>query len=266
MPDPVVPSRPCALVTGASGGIGLDLARLLAADGHDLVLVARSAKKLEELCQELSGRFKVRCEALPADLSKPEGVVAVVAGLAAKGLTVDVLVNNAGFGQSGEFAGADLGRQLQMVQLNVAALTALTGRFLPGMLERKRGRVLNVASTAAFQPAPMLAVYSATKAYVLSFSEAVAAELRGTGVTLTVLCPGPTVTGFAAAADMTESALFTRMPTMRSQDVARLGYRALLAGRRTVVAGFFNKVGAVFAQLLPRAWVLAVARALQAKG
>ncbi|HEY3445928.1 MAG TPA: SDR family oxidoreductase [Myxococcales bacterium] len=265
MTDPLVPTRPCAVVTGASGGIGLDLARLLAADGHDLVLVARSAGKLEEIGRELSGRFKVRCEALPADLSRLEGVDAVVAGVAAKGLQADVLVNNAGFGQSGEFARTDLARELEMIQLNVVALTALTKRVLPGMLERKRGRILNVASTAAFQPAPLLSVYAATKAYVLSFSEALSAEVAGTGVTVTALCPGPTVTGFAAAADPTESALFKKMPTMRSEEVARQGYRALLAGRRLIVPGLFNKLGAFGVRFTPRGWVLKLARSLQAR-
>jgi short-subunit dehydrogenase len=232
--EALVPTRPCALVTGASGGIGLDLARLLAAGGHDLVLVARSEKKLQEIAQELSGRFKVRCQAMPADLSKPDGVEAVMAGVAAQGLQIDVLVNNAGFGLSGEFAKTDLARELEMIRLNVATLTALTKRVLPGMLERRRGRILNVASTAAFQPAPLLSVYAATKAYVLSFSEAIATELGGTGVTVTALCPGPTVTGFAAAADMTESALFKKMPTMRSEDVAgRATGRCSRAGGRS---------------------------------
>ncbi|MGC4113640.1 MAG: SDR family oxidoreductase [Myxococcales bacterium] len=265
MTDSLVPTRPCAVVTGASGGIGLDLARLLAADGHDLVLVARSAGKLQEIGKELTERFKVRCEAIPADLSKLEGVEAVVAGLAAQGLKPDVLVNNAGFGQSGEFAKADLARLLEMIQLNVVSLTALTGRLLPGMIERKRGRILNVASTAAFQPAPMLAVYSATKAYVLSFSEALSAEVAGSGVTVTTLCPGATVTGFAAAAEMTESALFKKMPTMQSDVVARLGYRAMLSGRRTIVTGFWNKLGALAAQLAPRGLVIRMAQSLQVK-
>lgn len=261
--DAIVPTRPCALVTGASGGIGLDLARLLAADGHDLVLVARSAGKLEEIARDLSDRFKVRCEALPADLARAEGVEAVMAGVARLGWPVEVLVNNAGFGLGGEFARTDLARELEMIQLNVAALTALTKRVLPGMIERRRGRILNVASTAAFQPGPLMAVYYATKAYVLSFSEAVAHELSGTGVTVTALCPGATATGFAAVADTAGSRLFTQLRPMRSEEVARAGYRALVAGRRVVIPGWRNRVMAFFARLGPRAIVLRVVRRMQ---
>ncbi|MBI5549095.1 MAG: SDR family oxidoreductase [Deltaproteobacteria bacterium] len=255
--------RPTALITGASGGIGLDLARLLAESGHDVVLVARSAAKLEELARDLSGRHGVRCEVLAADLARPEGVEAVVAGVEQRGMAVDVLVNNAGFGLWGEFAETDLAKELEMIQLNIATLTGLTKRFLPGMLQRKRGRVLNVASTAAFQPGPLMAVYFATKAYVLSFSEAIANELAGTGVTVTVLCPGPTETGFVAAAKMEESNLFKSVKPMGSLEVARRGLQGLIAGKRVVVPGLLNRVMAFFASFVPRRLLTAIVRRMQ---
>jgi short-subunit dehydrogenase len=260
----VVPasSRPCALVTGASGGIGLDLVRLLAADGHDVVLVARSAGRLEEIAAEVSGRFKVRCEVVPADLSRPEGIEAVMAALSQKGLEVEVLINNAGFGLFGHFATTELGKELEMIQLNIATLTALTKKVLPGMIQRRKGRILNVGSTGSFQPAPLMAVYGATKAYVLSFSEAIANELAGTGVTVTALCPGPTETGFVAAAKMGPSRMFKGPAVMSSPEVARIGYRALMAGRRVMVPGMFNKIGAFFAQIGPRGMVASIARYL----
>ena len=243
-----------ALVTGASSGIGRDLARLLAADGYDVVLVARRADALEALAAELGG-----ARVLAADLADP----AAPAKLAAEVPDVDVLVNNAGVGDYGPFAEADLAKTLGMLQLNVAALTELTRRYLPGMLKRGNGRVLNLASTAAFQPGPLMAVYYATKAYVLSFSEAVAEEVRGQGVTVTALCPGPTASGFQAGAGMEESRLVKgrRLPT--SEQVARAGYRAMRRGRVVAVVGVGNRVLAASVRLSPRFVIRRVVKRMQ---
>jgi len=189
-----------ALVTGASGGIGRALAELLAADGYDLVLVARQEEKLRDLADELAARHGTRSLVLALDLSRPDAPQAIADRVSAEGLDIDVLVNNAGFGGLGRFADRPLATDLAMIQVNVACLTALARLFLPGMLARQRGRILNVSSTAAFQPGPFMAVYYATKAYVQSFSEAVAAEVEGRGVTVTAFAPGPVRTGFQDAA------------------------------------------------------------------
>ena len=245
-----------ALVTGASGGIGLELARLLAGDGHDIVLVARSADKLDGLAAELGSR---RTTVIAADLSQPGAVAAVHAQVP----DVDVLVNNAGVGDFGPFADADLDKTLGMIQLNVTALTELTHRYVGGMVERGRGRVLNVASTAAFQPGPLMAVYYATKAYVLSFSEALAEELRGTGVTVTAMCPGPTASGFQAGADMEASRLVRgrKLPTAAS--VARSAHGAMLAGDVVHVPGVRNKVLATSVRFTPRPLMRRIVHRLQ---
>ena len=190
------------LVTGASSGIGLELARCFAADGCRLVLVARKGNALEALATDLRKAHKIQAQVITADLAHPEAPTRLLAHLQSAGLKVDVLVNNAAFGAQGKFVELPLGRQLEMLQVNITSLTHLTGLLLPGMVERRRGGILNVASTAAFQPGPGMAVYYATKAYVLSFSEALAEELAGTGVTVTAVCPGPTATNFGAAANM----------------------------------------------------------------
>ncbi len=258
--------RALALVTGASGGIGADLARELAGDGHDLILVARSTAALDALAAELKQRHGVDVRVLPADLARPGAAAELFARIGAS--EVDVLVNNAGFGDHGPFHAADPARIDGMIALNIAALTALTRLFLPGMVARKRGRVLNVASTAAFQPGPMMAVYCASKAYVLSFSLALGDELRGSGVTVTALCPGATATDFMRVAGAEDLALFN-MPGMAAMSpavVARQGYGALKAGRRVVITGFNNRVGALMGRLLPYGLVLPVSRRLLAAG
>jgi uncharacterized protein len=251
-----------ALITGASSGIGWDLAHLFAADGHDLILVARSEAKLRELALQLEKKHKITARVIPADLERPEAPAELFASV---DRPVDFLVNNAGFGLSGKFAATDLDRELAMIQVNVSALTALTKLFLKPMIERGRGRILNVASTAAFQPGPLMAVYYATKAYVLSFSEAIAEELGGTGVTVTALCPGPTATGFASAAEMTTTRLFNVMKPMTSVKVARIGYNAMNRGKRTVITGTINKVLAHSVRVTPRRVVAKVTRTLQEK-
>jgi len=228
--------RKTALITGASGGIGEEFAKLLAEKGCDLVLVARNAEKLRKLAD---GWSNVRVEVLPIDLATPAAPDQVMSFLEAKGIDVDVLVNNAGYGTFGLFAESDLALELGQIQLNVATLTHLTRRVLTGMIGRGRGRILNVASTAAFQPGPLMAVYYATKAYVLSFSEALANELKGTGVTVTCLCPGPTRTGFLERAKMREPKGFLQM---EAAAVARRGYRGMLKGKRLVIPGVLNKL------------------------
>ena len=255
--------RQTALVTGASGGIGLALARRLAAGGFDLVLTARSAGKLAELAIELSTRHGARVHVIARDLALPEAPAAIAAELAAEGMAVDVLVNNAGYGTYGPFAESDLGAELGMLQLNIVALTHLTGLFLPPMLARRRGRILNVASTAAFQPGPLMAVYYASKAYVLSFSEAIAEELRGSGVTVTALCPGPTASGFQERAAMEESRLVAGKAMMGAEEVAEAGYRGLLAGRRVVIPGWTNRLLAQAYRVSPRRMTTAVVRKMQ---
>src|SRR5712691_8172351 len=204
-----MPDRKTALITGASFGIGQELAGIFAREGYNLVLVARTADKLRQLASELEKAHGTRSLILASDLAAPGAAAYIHDQTTRADITVDVLVNNAGFGQFGLFAENDLEECLQQIQLNVTTLTHLTRLYLPEMVARKSGRILNVASTAAFQPGPLMAVYYATKAYVLHFSEAIAEELRHSGVTVTALCPGPTETGFAAAADVGATRLFT---------------------------------------------------------
>ncbi len=252
-----------ALITGASGGIGLELARLFARDGWDLVLVARSEGKLRQLADSLAKDHGISAEVIAVDLARPDAAGEIASVLEDRGLTVDALVNNAGFGVAGAFVATGGRAELEMIQVNCVALTQLTKLLLPGMVARKRGRILNVASTAAFQPGPLMAVYYATKAYVLSFSEAIADELRDTGVTVTALCPGPTETGFAAAAGAGATRLFRLASPASSASVARTGYRAMLRGRRVVVAGLKNKLLAQSVRVSPRRVVTFIVRKLQ---
>src|ERR1700739_4002536 len=219
------------LITGASGGIGYELARLFARDHHHLVLVARSADKLAQVATELQAQgIGVRTIAL--DLAVPPAPKFVFDQLQREGVAIDILINNAGFGVFGEFAQMPEEEILGQISLNITALTELTRLFLPPMLARHNGRIMNVASTAGFQPGPFMAVYYATKAYVISFSEAVASELQHSGVTVTCFCPGATHTGFAQRAGTEMSRLFQQLPgAMSAQEVARDGYRAVMKGR-----------------------------------
>jgi short-subunit dehydrogenase len=242
------------LVTGASSGIGWELAKCFAADGSRMILVARKRQALEALAEELRRAQKTHSEVLPADLSEPGAPARILGHLEAHGVRVDVLVNNAGFGARGGFAQLPLQRQIEMVQVNVTALTHLTGLFLPGMIARRRGGVLNVASTAAFQPGPGMAIYYATKAFVLSFSEAVAEELAGSGVTVSALCPGPTDTNFTAVAGERASELFRRA-AMSAEAVARAGHEGFRQGRFVVMPGLRNRLLAFGTRLAPR-WVV----------
>jgi short-subunit dehydrogenase len=256
-------SRPVALVTGASSGIGTDMARELARDGHDLVLVARRTEPMERLAEEIKAHG-ASAIVIAADLTKPGAALSLAGELDSLGLCVDVLINNAGVGGHGRFDGTDMVRLGEMLSLNIVALTELTRLLLPGMVARQRGRVMLVASTAAFQPGPQMAVYCATKAYVLSFGEAIAYELRGTGVTITTLCPGATATDFSRAAGVDAMPLFRSAfnPVMSAARVASIGYRALKAGRRVVVSGVLNKMFAVSGRFAPRFLTLPIAKSL----
>ena len=246
-----------AIVTGASGGLGLEFAKLLASDGHDLVLIARSADKLEALAGELRSQHGVEVEVLVQDLGVPDAAARVVERVA----SCDILVNNAGFASNGRFDSIPPERVREELLLDVVTLTELTRSYLPGMCERRNGHVLNVASTAALLPGPFMAVYYASKAYVLSFSQALSEELRGSGVTVTALAPGATATGFAERADVVNSLLF-RLPTAGAGAVAEAGYRGMLAGKDLVIPGFSNQLLALLIRFTPRRLLLWISRKL----
>ncbi|HXZ33859.1 MAG TPA: SDR family oxidoreductase [Terriglobales bacterium] len=249
-----------ALITGASGGIGYELAKLFAADHYDLVLVARSAGKLGQIADELQGQHGISIKVIPLDLTAAPAPQFLFDQLQREGIAVEILVNNAGYGKFGEFAKIPLEESLAQIQLNITALSHLTKLFLAPMLERRAGRILNVASTAGFQPGPLMAVYYATKAYVISFSEALANELSGTGVTVTCLCPGATDTGFQGRAGTEKSVLFRKLRPMNAQTVALDGYRGLMAGKTLVISGFRNWLLAEATRFGPRKMVTAISR------
>lgn len=255
-----------ALVTGASRGIGLELSRLAAKDGYHLVLVARSGDELDAHAAEFRRRFSVEVLTLPLDLAARSAADAVADSLAARGIVPDLLLNNAGIGAYGLHREIALEAEQEVLDLNVVTLTRLTKRLLPGMLARGSGRILNVASIAAFQPGPYMAVYYASKAYVLSYSEAIAHELAGTGVTVTALCPGPTRSGFQARAVMRAARIVngSLVPMAAAGSVAAVGYRALLAGRRVVIPGLVNRLAAWSVRLVPRRLATAIAARISA--
>jgi len=239
------------LITGASSGIGLELARLFAAAGSDLVLVARREDTLGELADELRANHDIIVRVLPADLSQPAAAVAIYEVLSGTGIDIDILVNNAGFGARGTVAELSIARQLQMMQVNMTTLVELTRRLLPGMMQRGWGGVLNVASTAAFQPGPYMAVYYASKAFVLSFSEALAGELSETAINVTCLAPGPVATGFGAVAGVEDTVLF-KVGVLEASKVAWAGYRGLRRGKTLVVPGLRNKLTTFAVRFVPR--------------
>ena len=228
-----------ALITGASSGIGKALATEFAQDGYHVILAARSVSKMQELATSLQRQHAITATVMAADLQSDGGATQLHADIKARGITIAALVNNAGCGTFGEFQKSELPDELAMMQLNMNTVVALTRLFMPDLLAT-RGKILNVASTAAFQPVPYMAVYAATKAFVRNFSEAFAAELEGTGVTVTALCPGPTVSGFQDAADMHDSALVKGKKLPTSEEVARVGYRAMQRGQRVYIPGVMN--------------------------
>jgi short-subunit dehydrogenase len=247
-----MPSKGSVLVTGGSSGIGRELARLFAADGHRLVLVARGAAGLDKVAAELREAYRVEVTTISADLSVPAEIDRLSGRLREAEIEIDVLVNNAGFGGAGEFTRTELATDLAVIAVNISAVTHLTRLLLPPMLARGRGRILNVGSTAGFQPGPYMAVYYASKAYLVSFSEAVAEEVAGSGVTVTTLCPGPTDTGFADRAGMRSALLFRSSAKMGAADVARAGHRGLMRGDRMVIPGVLNKLVGQAGRFLPR--------------
>ncbi len=242
------------LVTGASSGIGLELAKCFAADKSTLVLVARSTAAMETLAAELRREQKIEVHVITADLARPESPQKIFDELKGRGVIVDVLVNNAGFGLHGGFAELPLARQLEIIQVNIAALVALTGLFLPGMVQRKRGGILNVGSVAGFLPGPNMAVYYASKAFVQSFSEALFEELRGSDVSVTNLCPGPTESNFSQTA-RSHRVREARSPKMSAQIVAQIGHQDFRRGKCVSIPGFSNKLVASASKLLPRSTV-----------
>lgn len=246
-----------ALITGASAGLGAEFASLFAADGHSVVLVARRRERLEALAASLEREHKVEARVIAADLADAAAPRRIFDELDAAGVHIEFLVNNAGFGSNGPFVEADLEKELGQLQVNVLALTHLTWLFLPGMVARGRGRILNLGSTAGFQPGPYMAVYYASKAYVNHFSEALSQELKGSGVTVTVSCPGATATEFAAVAGNDKSKLF-KSGVADAKAVAREAYRALHAGNPMIVHGLKNKVLMQSLRVSPRAVVRAV--------
>jgi uncharacterized protein len=247
------------LITGASGGIGYELAKLFARDRHNLVLVARSADKLAEVAAELQTNG-VNVKVVALDLAEPPAPRFLFDQLQRENIAVDILINNAGFGAFGEFAQMHENEILGQIGLNISALTELTRLFLLPMIARRSGRILNVASTAGFQPGPFMAVYYATKAYVISFSEAITNELHDSGVTVTCFCPGATRTGFAKRAGIEKSRLFKSMVAMSAEKVALDGYRAVMEGRGLVISGALNWIVAESTRFAPRKMVTAISR------
>ncbi|MGD6818077.1 SDR family NAD(P)-dependent oxidoreductase [Metabacillus sp. 84] len=257
-------SKDYTLVTGASGGIGLELAKLAASKGHSLVLSARNEQKLYEIKQSFEKEYNAQVIIHPADLSKPEEISQLGEVLKSREIHVSYLINNAGFGLYGEFLDTDLQDELNMIDLNIRSLTHLTKMFLPGMAEKNKGGILNVASIAAFQPGPLMAVYYATKAYVLSFTEALENELNKTNIHISALCPGPTETGFFERAELENSKLF-KNGVMPADQVAKIGFDGWMNGKTVIIPGIQNKLLVGSVRFMPRKMVTSVVRKVQGK-
>lgn len=249
-----------ALITGASNGIGLELAKIFAAHKHDLVLVARSEDKMQKLATELKNQHGITVHILAKDLSEINSAKEIADYCGQNNLHIDYLVNNAGFGDFGMFAESDWNKQLQMLNLNITTLTYLTRLFLPAMIKKGSGKIMNLASTAAFQPGPLMSVYFASKAYVLSFSEALSNELEKTGVTVTVLCPGATASGFQKAASLENSKMVKDRKIPSSAEVAKYGYHAMMKGKVVAIHGFMNTLLATSIRFSPRGLIRKVVR------
>ncbi|MDP4173285.1 MAG: SDR family oxidoreductase [Bacteroidota bacterium] len=254
-----------ALVTGASGGIGLEIARVLAQNRFNLVLVARRQTELNQIKDELIAKYGITVKVIAKDLSLISSCEEIYKELQEENIKIDVLVNNAGFGDYGFFDESDWNKDYRMIELNIASLTFLTKLFINEMTKRKHGRILNVSSTAAFQPGPLMAVYYASKAYVQSFSEAIANELKGKGVTVTALCPGATVSGFQKAASLESSRLVKGRKLPTAKEVARFGFEAMMKGKTVAIHGTLNKLLAFSVRFFPRDLVSAATRFIQEK-
>jgi short-subunit dehydrogenase len=249
-----------ALITGASNGIGLEMAKIHASKGGDLVLVARSKDKLDELKSELENQFRITVYTICKDLSAINAAQEVYEETKMQNIPIDFLINNAGFGNFGMFTDTDWNKELQMINLNMTTLTLFTKLYLQDMVKRRNGHIMNVASTAAFQSGPTMAIYSATKAYVLSFTEALSNEVKDKGVKITALCPGATQTGFDTAAGMQDSLLFKGKKLPSAKDVAEYGYNAMINGKTVAIHGILNYIMANSVRFTPRALVLLIAR------
>ena len=251
-----------ALITGSSSGIGYELAKVHAKNGDNLVLVALDKVKLEELKKGLEEKFKIKVYTIEKDLTLPDAIDEVYNELKLKTISINYLINNAGFGDFGLFAESAWTKQEKMINLNIMALTHLTRLFLPDMIKQGGGKIMNVASTAAFQPGPTMSVYFATKAFVLSFSEAICEEVRDKGITVTSLCPGSTETGFHAVV-MGDEKLLKERKKSSPAEVAEFGYRAMMKGKTVAIHGFKNTIMAASARFFPRALVVKVTRKIQ---
>lgn len=251
-----------ALITGASAGLGRDFAHLFAADGHDVVLVARRREKLDEVAAAVGDEHGVEAHVMPADLADPASPQRLYDEVASKGVAIEYLVNNAGFGSNGAYAELDTARELAIVTVNISALAHLTGLYLPEMIERDSGRILNVGSTAGFLAGPYMATYYASKAFVNHFSEALWHEVNGTNVSVTVSCPGPTATEFATVAKIDDAKLFKKGGAAASMDVARGAYKAMHKGKRMIVHGLKNKLNVFGIRTAPRGVPQRVAKRL----
>lgn len=249
-----------ALITGASNGIGLELAKIHASKGGDLVLVARNKSKLDELKTELEKQFRVSVYAISKDLSLTNAAQEIYNETNKENIQVDYLINNAGFGDFGMFAETEWNKELQMINLNITTLTHFTKLYLQDMIKRRSGKIMNVASTAAFQSGPTMAVYCATKAYVLSFTEAISNEVIDKGITITALCPGATETGFQAAGGLEESKLFKDKKLPTAKEVAEYGYSSMVKGKTVAIHGIMNYIMSNSIRFIPRALVLKVSR------
>jgi uncharacterized protein len=254
-----------ALITGASGGIGYELALEHVRRGGHVILVARSETKLREHQTSWESTYGVKVHVIAMDLAKPGSAHELYDAVSARGLTVDVLINNAGYGQYGLFEESDLDRAMQMLELNIVTLTALSRLFVVDMVRRRSGRIMNVASTASFQPVPLMTLYAATKAFVLSFSEALNNEVSDRGVTVTALCPGPTTSGFQDVAAMHEARMVDQRLMATSADVARYGYNAMMQSRTVAVHGTLNKLMTFLVRFTPRGVIVRIGRMVAEK-
>jgi uncharacterized protein len=262
---PAAMMKKTAVITGASGGIGLELAKLIAADGYRLVLLARNSDKLRQIAADLSQEYTIEVEIFPVDLSQPAECNRFIAFAETHLAHVEILINNAGFGDYDLFADCSAERVNEMILLNIHSLTILSRHFLPGMIQQNKGYIMNVASVAAFMPGPYMSVYYATKAYVLSLSQAIAEEVKDKGIKVSALCPGPTHTGFVDAANLNDSNLFKLMKPASARAVAVYGYKAMLRGQRVAVHGFSNKMMVWAVRFMPRNWVSAAVKTISKK-